>query len=94
MEERRWCLGLFTYSEVCIDEGEDEALDVLDEVPKHGETLWVRTGLHFGIWAKFRSWKSLMLVTDDYLELLAANLVRLRPILIVLPTSKSSDKSS
>lgn len=44
-----------TYAEVCIDEGQDEALNVLYEVPKDCEPFWVGACLHFGVGAEFRS---------------------------------------
>jgi len=77
----------WSYSEVRLNQRQHKALYVLDKVPKHRQTFWVRAGLHLGKRPEFGRRKRLVFVSNDNLKLLSANFVGLRPVFVILTST-------
>jgi len=71
--------------EVQADEGEDEGLEVLDEVVEDPEAVGVLAVLHVQQGPDLRRREADVLVAHHDLQLLAPHPVGLRPVLVVLP---------
>jgi len=65
------------------DEGEHQALQVLDQVIETAEPIWIPGLVHINQTANLAGCERDVLVADDNLQLLTANSVWLRPKLII-----------
>ena len=66
-----------------IDEGKDQALQVLHQVEKHRESLWVFRLLHLAVGADLGGLEGHFLGAHPHHQFLLANFVRLGPLSIL-----------
>lgn len=71
------------YAKVEVDEGEDEALQVLHQVEEYGEASGVFGLLHLGVRADLAGLQTHFAIAHAHHQLLLAYLVRLRPLLVL-----------
>ncbi len=67
------------------DEREDEALEILEEIVEDLESFRVFAFSDIGEGAELRSDERDMFLSEHDLEFLSADLVRVRPVLVILP---------